>query len=82
MLGLAVGQQDVNGPARRTRDALGDGSIARRGEVRSTHRGVRRAQEPSGEVGEPVRIWVGIVVLGRLIAYDNVWGSWSLSPKA
>ena len=27
-------------------------------------------------------IWVGIVVLGRLIAYDNVWGSWSLSPKA
>ena len=62
MLGLAVGQQDVNGPARRTRDALGDGSIARRGEVRSTHRGVRRAQEPSGEVGEPVRIGVGIVV--------------------
>jgi hypothetical protein len=27
-------------------------------------------------------IWVGIVVLGRLIAYDHVWGSWSLSPKA
>lgn len=27
-------------------------------------------------------IWVGIVILGRLIAYDNVWGSWSLSPKA
>ena len=22
-------------------------------------------------------IWVGIVVLGRLIAYDYVWGSWS-----
>jgi magnesium-transporting ATPase (P-type) len=27
-------------------------------------------------------IWVGIIVLGRLIAYDHVWGSWSLSPKA
>ena len=27
-------------------------------------------------------IWVGIVILGRLIAYDHVWGSWSLSPKA
>ena len=22
-------------------------------------------------------IWVGIVILGRLIAYDYVWGSWS-----
>ena len=27
-------------------------------------------------------IWLGIVILGRLIAYDHVWGSWSLSPKA
>ena len=27
-------------------------------------------------------IWVGIVVLGRLIAYDHVWGSWSHAPKA
>ncbi len=27
-------------------------------------------------------IWVCIVILGRLIAYDHVWGSWSLSPKA
>jgi hypothetical protein len=27
-------------------------------------------------------IWVCIVVLGRLIAYDHVWGSWSQSPKA
>ena len=25
-------------------------------------------------------IWVGIVILGRLIAYDHVWGAWSLSP--
>jgi hypothetical protein len=27
-------------------------------------------------------IWVGVVILGRLIAYDHVWGAWSLSPKA
>jgi hypothetical protein len=26
-------------------------------------------------------IWVGIVILGRLIAYDHVWGSWSRSLK-
>jgi hypothetical protein len=25
-------------------------------------------------------VWCGIVVLGRLIAYDYVWGSWSLAP--
>jgi hypothetical protein len=27
-------------------------------------------------------IWVSIVILGRLIAYDHVWGSWSLTPPA
>ena len=27
-------------------------------------------------------IWVCIIVLGRLIAYDHVWGSWSPSTKA
>jgi len=27
-------------------------------------------------------IWVAIVILGRLIAYDHVWGSWSHAPKA
>jgi uncharacterized protein DUF6644 len=27
-------------------------------------------------------IWVFIVILGRLIAYDHVWGSWSHAPKA
>ncbi len=26
-------------------------------------------------------IWVCIVILGRLIAYDHVWGSWSRAPK-
>lgn len=27
-------------------------------------------------------IWVAVVVLGRLIAYDYVWGSWSTRLKA
>jgi len=27
-------------------------------------------------------IWVAIIVLGRLIAYDHVWGSWSPAQKA
>lgn len=27
-------------------------------------------------------IWLCVVVLGRLIAYDHLWGSWSMSPKA
>jgi hypothetical protein len=27
-------------------------------------------------------IWVGVIVLGRLIAYDHVWGAWSLAPRA
>ena len=26
-------------------------------------------------------VWVGVVVLGRLIAYDHVWGAWSTSLK-
>ena len=25
-------------------------------------------------------VWCSIIVLGRLIAYDHVWGSWSLKP--
>ena len=27
-------------------------------------------------------VWIGIIFLGRLIAYDHIWGSWSMSPKA
>jgi hypothetical protein len=27
-------------------------------------------------------IWVAIIILGRLIAYDHVWGSWSPATKA
>jgi len=27
-------------------------------------------------------IWVAIIILGRLIAYDHVWGSWSPAHKS
>lgn len=27
-------------------------------------------------------IWACIIVLGRLIAYDHVWGSWSPAPRS
>ena len=27
-------------------------------------------------------VWIGIIFLGRLIAYDHIWGSWSGSTKA
>ena len=27
-------------------------------------------------------VWVCIVILGRLIAYDHIWGTWSRAPKA
>jgi hypothetical protein len=26
-------------------------------------------------------VWIGVVVLGRLIAYDHVWGAWSAALK-
>ena len=27
-------------------------------------------------------LWVGVIILGRLIAYDHIWGAWSLAPRA
>jgi hypothetical protein len=27
-------------------------------------------------------VWIGIIFLGRLIAYDHIWGSWSPATKA
>ena len=26
-------------------------------------------------------VWIGVIFLGRLIAYDHVWGSWSPAPR-
>jgi hypothetical protein len=28
-----------------------------------------------------VVVWAAIMVLGRLIAYDTIWGAWSKVPK-
>jgi putative copper export protein len=27
-------------------------------------------------------IWIGVIFLGRLIAYDHIWGAWSPAEKA
>ncbi len=27
-------------------------------------------------------VWIAVIFLGRLIAYDHIWGAWSMSPKA
>jgi hypothetical protein len=49
----------------RRRDRAGEPAIAARGSI--------------GAAAVVVfLIWVGVIVLGRLIAYDYVWGSWSL----
>jgi len=49
-----------------------------------------RLQRDERSLGESVKtkglailtllVWCGIIILGRLIAYDRVWGSWSLKP--
>jgi cytochrome bd-type quinol oxidase subunit 2 len=26
-------------------------------------------------------IWVAVIILGRLIAYDHIWGAWSPAPR-
>jgi hypothetical protein len=26
-------------------------------------------------------VWIAVIFLGRLIAYDHVWGSWSPAPR-
>jgi hypothetical protein len=40
----------------------------------------RRAIKPLTIV--TLLLWMAIIFLGRLIAYDHIWGSWSMSPKA
>src|SRR5437763_1191436 len=60
VLSLAIAEEDVNGPARRARDALGDRSVARRGDIRSAHPSVRGPQESSCEISKPVRVGVGV----------------------
>jgi hypothetical protein len=58
----------------------------------SFQRAVRRHEPQSGTaLGErrsikvmaivTFLVWVGVIFLGRLIAYDHVWGSWSPAPR-
>jgi hypothetical protein len=43
---------------------------------------LRRDQTPNkGLAVVTLFVWFSIIVLGRLIAYDNVWGSWSMHPR-
>src|SRR5262249_2367926 len=62
VLGHAVGQQDVHGPARRVVDAVGDPAGAGRRDVGAAHAGVRGGHEGPGEVAEPVPVGEGVVV--------------------
>ena len=62
VLRLVIGKEDMHGTARRPRHALRDQSVPRRREVRSAHRRVRGAHERGREIGEPLRVGVGVVV--------------------
>jgi hypothetical protein len=49
----------------------------------------RDAQRWEGALGPSIKlmavftflVWVCVIFLGRLIAYDHVWGSWSPAPR-
>ena len=43
----------------------------------------RRAAQPSIKLLAIVTffVWIGVIFLGRLIAYDHVWGSWSPAQR-
>ena len=56
VLGLGVGDEDVDRPARRASDALGDRVRVRRRDVRSANRAVASPIEGVREVMRPVRI--------------------------
>lgn len=54
--------------------------------LRSARRQEQRWEQPPGTAKWMATlsflIWLFIIVLGRLIAYDHVWGSWSPAPKS
>src|SRR6266511_5166953 len=59
--------------ARGVRDAGGDGAVAGRGDGRAAYSSVGRPQECSGEVGEPVRVGIGIIIeVSDDLAYRRV----------
>ena len=50
---------------------------------RQEQRWERRAAQPSIKLLAVLTffVWIGIIFLGRLIAYDHVWGSWSPAQR-
>jgi hypothetical protein len=62
MFGLAVRKEHVHRPAGRVGNTGGNLTVAGRGDVRSTHTYKVRIHESGGQVVEPLRIRIGIVV--------------------
>ena len=51
--------------------------------AKTSARSTRATPAPSAKsVFAAFLIWVGIIILGRLIAYDHIWGPWSPATKA
>ena len=44
--------------------------------------GLARSRTVKGLAILTFLVWVCIIILGRLIAYDHIWGSWSPATKA
>ena len=59
---LVVGKEHVRGSAGGVRDATGNRSVIRKGDVRAAYARIIGVQEDDGEVAQPVRIRKGIVV--------------------
>ena len=47
---------------------------------RNTHN-LERSLATKGLAILTLLVWCGIIILGRLIAYDTIWGRWSLNPR-
>ena len=65
VLGHKVRQKHVAGPARRVSYAIGNRAVSARRNIRPAQRRQRRtacAQKACGDVREPMRIWISIVV--------------------
>ena len=59
---LAVGEEHVRGSAGGVRDATGNRTVIRKGDVRAAYACIIGVQEDDGKVAQPVRVRKGIVV--------------------
>ena len=62
VLGFLVGEEDVDRSAGRVGDGLGHRAVARRRDVRAPDADVAGPDEGGGEVAQPVRVGIGVVV--------------------